>query len=318
MKFASCFLVVAFAFLPLGSRANEANGLSVKLSEVDTTARAGFDLKAEAKCRELLNEVQTTKNFAHRDVAVVLDVLAPILRKLKKTDEAKDAEVLAKQIRDGLVPLDTNQQIYMRTDKSIAIIKRINPDADSIGFAYVELHPGEESYEGTLNAVGSLVPGQGKLLPSTLESPDEAMGMATISKGSMGVFQKFVYRYKQGGERKAITMENKKMVATVLFDTVEFVDNFSKTSSSPQFVAVYRTEAQHIPIHDRCALAFFLNGPGAARDAYAWLSISHAPDMNTEDMQLLAKAFPETMKWMDAEMAKREAERKANEPNKAK
>lgn len=37
---------------------------------------------------------------------------------------------------------------------------------------------------------------------------------------------------------------------------------------------------------------------------YPWLTLPHLPDMQTEDMSLLAKSFPNLQKWIETELAK--------------
>lgn len=262
------------------------------------------DTVDEAKYRKQLNELQLNKNFGNGEAGAVLELLAPVLRRQNKTSEADDATKLAAQIRDGKIPIETNAQVYMRADKSIAVMKRFAPDDDNYGFAYVELKPEDEAYAPTIAAVGGLVPGEGKLMPPTLELPDEAMGMARFKAGQMGVFGKFNYRYKVGGEQKLVTLDNKKMLGTTLFDLSAMLDHATKYSAREEYLAAYKQDAEQMSLHDRMALPMFLNGPASAKLLYPWLSMPHVPEMQTEDLNLLAKCFAGVQKWVDAELAK--------------
>lgn len=223
------------------------------------------DTEDEGKYRAELTSVQLNKNFGNSQAGILLELLAPVLRRLNKTAEADDAVKLAAQIREDKIPIETNAQVYMRADKSIVVIKRFAPDDDHYGFAYVELRPEDESYAPTIAAVGGLAPGEGKLMPPRLELPDEAMGMANIKEHQLGGHSQFNYRYKVDGEQKTVRLDNKKMIATIMFDTSAFLEHATKYSSREDYLAAYKKDAEQMSIHDRIALPMFLNGPASAK-----------------------------------------------------
>jgi hypothetical protein len=197
----------------------------------------------------------------------------------------------------------------------LVIIKRVSPNpAKQEGFAYVELPPDNEAYAPTIAFAGGLEPGQAKLLPPTLELPEEAMGLADNSGpagAKLGVHQFFWLPYRVNGERKLVKLENKKMVATILFDTVAITDLFGNESAKPEYLRRYRECVLAMPVQDRVKLALFLNGAAGAHDLYPWMMLPSSSEMTGEDMQLLGKLFKPLTDWHSAELEKQRIKREA-------
>ena len=280
--------------------------VAARLAAAADFNRRGNLLKSEELYRKLLNDVQLSQGFGSRDVVAVLNGFIPVLQKLKKTQERDAAVRLANDIKGGLVPLSSNSEVYMRKDKTIAVMRRIYVDPERYGYAHVILRPGEEAYTGTLAMVGGLTPGVGKLIAisPTDASPDQAMGLLDASNGNnieLKISQHFNYTYRIGGERKTKQIEQptKVMAGTVLFTSALAADLKRNISGKPDYIAAYIKDAERMPIQDRMALALFLQPNTGVEDTYPWTGLalySGYEKLGAEELDLLNKSFPSLMK----------------------
>jgi hypothetical protein len=268
--------------------------LSVQLAQASQLCSKGRFEEAELRYRRLLNAVQLTRGYAHRDVKPIVEGWAVALSGMGRSSEAEDARRLAEQLSKGLLPISSNGAAYMRNDESIVIFKRI-ATRNAIGGSFVRLTSNDAAYAGTIAMLAGLQPGQTKLLaPLSADSaPDEASALANTKEDSMTVYSEFNYRIRNSRGIKTMKLKNSEIPRMLLYVTGLRLSLVGMVSSNPVFLAAYYEDTEKLTIGERIALAYFLQPrPAGLQETFAWLYVAANEEESSEELIILKDALP--------------------------
>lgn len=260
--------------------------------------------QAESIYRQLLNMVQLSKGFGHRDVKPILLGLSVALDGTGQKSEAAQARILARDIDQGMIPVQTHVSAFLRSDESLVIFKRI-VSKNAIGGTYAVLKSGDMAYSGILEMIGGLTPGQAKLVSplSAGADVDEASAMVETDKQVMKIYRQFNMRYRNKRGVETMRIENTEIAKNTLYAQGLMLCLLTKVWTNPDFVIAYQKDAELLSVKQRIALAHFLQpGLGGIQETYAWLFVASNEAEPSEELKDLPKSFPNTLAFLQREL----------------
>ena len=279
---------------------------ALKLAKVDYEHKEYG--RAEELYRQLITQMQLLSGFSDPLMLEALDGLSAALNAQAKDEEAAATKHLAQAIMAGAIPKRSSGTIDMEGDGRIVIRKRVSGPNEFLGDCFLELKPGKPGYEETLKLVGQLKPGETKLMPFWPGRPGTKMaevGCAIDARKEIYVFQISKYEFDNEAGLQTSELENNPE-RTMPHITAHALDRaMGNVSHSGEFREAYFSDAVHIPMQRRVALAFYLQpGDAGPEETFAALhQVLHDREPG-ECLRLVLASFPRLAQVVRAHLEK--------------